>query len=149
VPWSDSVDGGEAPLTSGVVPNRRIITGKAKNCTKQSPANRRAWRRVPSIAGPLGPIPNASSSMASAMERERMQTPLSIGNLANAESSKVVDIKPRIVDNADKTKTWKLPEIVDSSNLRALRLPDPVASSKVCYVVLDPIHFVVQNVTSF
>ncbi|PWA36116.1 LIS1 homology motif protein [Artemisia annua] len=89
----------------------------------------------PSIAGQLGPIPNASSSMASAMERERMQTPLSIGNLANAESSKVVDIKPRIVDNADKTKSWKLHEIVDCSHLKALKLPDPVASSKVMRLI--------------
>ncbi|KAI3692210.1 hypothetical protein L6452_32021 [Arctium lappa] len=89
----------------------------------------------PSIPGPLGPIPNASSSMASAVERDRMQTPLSIGNLANAESSKVVDIKPRIVDGADKIKSWKLPDIVDSSHLKALRLPDPMAASKVMRLI--------------
>lgn len=51
---------------------------------------------------------------------------------ANAESSKLVDIKPRITDDAENTKSWKLPEIVDSAHLKALRLPDPVASSKVC-----------------
>lgn len=50
---------------------------------------------------------------------------------ANAESSKVVDTKPRIVDVADNAKSWKLPEIVDSSHLKALRLPDPMAASKV------------------
>ncbi|KAI7752528.1 hypothetical protein M8C21_015879, partial [Ambrosia artemisiifolia] len=84
----------------------------------------------PAIPALLGPIPNASSSMASAPERERMQTPISIGNLANAESSKIVDVKPRIADGADNTKSWKLPEIVDSSHLKALRLPDPMAASK-------------------
>ncbi|XP_024995981.1 protein TPR2-like isoform X2 [Cynara cardunculus var. scolymus] len=89
----------------------------------------------PSIPGPLGPIPNASSSMASVVERDRMQTPLSIGNLANAESSKVVDIKPRIVDGADKIKSWKLPDIVDSSHLKPLRLPDPMAASKVMRLI--------------
>ncbi|XP_071737370.1 protein TOPLESS-RELATED PROTEIN 2-like isoform X2 [Rutidosis leptorrhynchoides] len=89
----------------------------------------------PSIASPLGPTPNASSSMASAMERDRMQTPLSIGNLANAESSKAMDIKPRILDVAEKTKTWKLPDIVDSSHLKALRLPDPMAASKVVRLI--------------
>lgn len=89
----------------------------------------------PSIPGPLVPIPNTSSSMASAMERDRMQAPLSIGNLANAESSKVVDIKPRIVDSTDKTKSWKLPDIVDSSHLKALRLPDPMAASKIMRLI--------------
>uniref|UniRef100_A0A251V9N6 Putative CTLH LisH motif, WD40/YVTN repeat-like-containing domain protein n=1 Tax=Helianthus annuus TaxID=4232 RepID=A0A251V9N6_HELAN len=89
----------------------------------------------PAIPGPLGPIPNASSSMASATERERMQTPISIGNLANAETSKVVDIKPRIADGADNTKSWKLPEIVDSSHLKALRLPDSMAASKVVRLI--------------
>ncbi|XP_076909270.1 protein TOPLESS-RELATED PROTEIN 2-like [Bidens hawaiensis] len=91
----------------------------------------------PAIAGSLGPIANASSSMPSATERERMQTPLSITNLANAnaESSKLVDIKPRITDGADNTKSWKLPEIVDSSHLKALRLPDPMASSKILRLI--------------
>nr|KAJ0208380.1 hypothetical protein LSAT_V11C500251820 [Lactuca sativa] len=89
----------------------------------------------PSITGPLGPIPNASSSMVTAIERDRMQTPLSIGNLANAESSKVVDIKPRIVEGADKPTSWKLPDIVDSSHLKALRLPDPTAASKVMRLI--------------
>ncbi|XP_076936493.1 protein TOPLESS-RELATED PROTEIN 2-like isoform X2 [Bidens hawaiensis] len=91
----------------------------------------------PAIPGSLGPIPNASSSMLSATERERMQTPLSITNLANAnaESSKLVDIKPRITDDAENTKSWKLPEIVDSAHLKALRLPDPVASSKILRLI--------------
>ncbi|MFS7928068.1 putative transcription factor WD40-like family [Helianthus anomalus] len=89
----------------------------------------------PSIPGPLGPIHNVASSMASAVERDRMQTPLSINSLANAESSKVVDIKPRIVDGPDKTKSWKLPEIVDSAHLKALRLPDPMPASKVMRLI--------------
>ncbi|KAL8264026.1 hypothetical protein R6Q59_022162 [Mikania micrantha] len=89
----------------------------------------------PAIPGPLGPIPNASSSVASAIQRERIQTPISIGNLANAESSKVVDTKPRIADGADNTKSWKLPEIVDSSHLKALRLPDSMAPSKVMRLI--------------
>nr|XP_043627620.1 protein TOPLESS-RELATED PROTEIN 2-like isoform X2 [Erigeron canadensis] len=84
----------------------------------------------PSIPGPLGPLTNVS-----AVERDRKQTPLSIGNLANAESSKAVDIKPRIVDGTDKTRSWKLPDIVDSSHLKALRLPDPIAASKVMRLI--------------
>ncbi|KAK9067845.1 hypothetical protein SSX86_011956 [Deinandra increscens subsp. villosa] len=86
------------------------------------------------IPGPLGHIPNVSSPMASAIERDRMQTPLSISGLANAESSKVVD-KPRIMDGPDKTKSWKLPEIVDSTHLKALKLPDPMPASKVVRLI--------------
>lgn len=51
---------------------------------------------------------------------------------ATAESSKVADIKPRILDNTDKVKSWKFPDIIDPVQLKALRLPDPLTASKVC-----------------
>ena len=51
---------------------------------------------------------------------------------ANPHSIKDVDITVlTIVDGADKTKSGKLSEIVDSSQLRALRLPDNMPVSKV------------------
>ncbi|KAI3692213.1 hypothetical protein L6452_32024 [Arctium lappa] len=55
-------------------------------------------------------------------------------NIANPQSTKVVDITQRIVDSADTTKRW-LSEIVDSSQLRALRFPDPMAASKVMRLI--------------
>ncbi|KAM7493831.1 hypothetical protein LguiB_028440 [Lonicera macranthoides] len=86
----------------------------------------------PQIAGPLGPITNVSAPMQQVLERsDRIQPQMSIGNLANVESSKVADIKPRILENVDKIKSWKFPDIVDSAHLKALRLPDPLTSSKV------------------
>ncbi|XP_059641572.1 protein TOPLESS-RELATED PROTEIN 2-like [Cornus florida] len=86
----------------------------------------------PSVASALGPIANVSAPLAPALERsDRIQPPVSIGSLASAESSRGADIKPRISDNADKTRSWKFPDIVDASQLKALKLPDPLMASKV------------------
>ncbi|KAA8525101.1 hypothetical protein F0562_007035 [Nyssa sinensis] len=86
----------------------------------------------PPVASALGPIANVSAPIASALERsDRIQPPVSIGNLATAESSRVADVKPRISDNMDKIKSWKFPDIVDSAQLKALRLPDPMTANKV------------------
>ena len=47
------------------------------------------------------------------------------------DSSRLVDVKPRISDELDKMKSWKIPDIVDHSQLKALRLPDSIATGKV------------------
>lgn len=47
------------------------------------------------------------------------------------DSGRLVDVKPRIADDADKIKSWKIPDISDSSQIKALRLPDSIAASKV------------------
>lgn len=47
------------------------------------------------------------------------------------DSSRLIDVKPRISDELDKMRSWKIPDIVDPSQLKALRLPDPVATGKV------------------
>ncbi|XP_022868457.1 protein TPR2-like [Olea europaea var. sylvestris] len=86
----------------------------------------------PLIAGGLGPIPNASASVAPILEHtDRIQQPASLGNLATMESSRVADVKPRISDNVDKIKSWKFPDIADPSQLKTLKLPDPLTASKV------------------
>lgn len=90
----------------------------------------------PPVTGSLGPIANVSAPMQQVLERsDRIQTPMSIGNLATAESSKVADIKPRILDNTDKVKSWKFPDIIDPVQLKALRLPDPLTASKVMRLI--------------
>ncbi|XP_074326432.1 protein TOPLESS-RELATED PROTEIN 2-like isoform X1 [Apium graveolens] len=88
----------------------------------------------PSFSGALGH--NVSNPIQPNLERaERMQTPLSIGNHATAESSKMADIKPRILDNTDKIVAWKFPDIKESSQLRAIRLPDSFTASKVMRLI--------------
>ncbi|XP_006352936.1 topless-related protein 1-like isoform X2 [Solanum tuberosum] len=86
----------------------------------------------PPIAGSLGPIPNISGSAPQIIERsDRTQQSMSIGNLATMESSRVPDVKPRIAENMDKIKSWKFSDIADSSQLKTLKLPDPLSASKV------------------
>ncbi|XP_016471651.2 protein TOPLESS-RELATED PROTEIN 2 isoform X2 [Nicotiana tabacum] len=86
----------------------------------------------PPIAGSLGPIPNISGSAPPIIERsDRTQQSMSIGNLATMESSRVPDVKPRIAESIDKTKSWKVSDIADSSQLKTLKLPDPLSASKV------------------
>ncbi|VFQ70861.1 unnamed protein product [Cuscuta campestris] len=71
-------------------------------------------------------------AIAPMLERaERIQQSMSIGNPATIESSMLSDAKPRTVDNADKAKSWKFPDITDSSKLKSLKLPDPLTASKV------------------
>lgn len=49
------------------------------------------------------------------------------------DNNRTVDIKPKISDDSEKIKNWKLADIVDSAHLKALRLPDSMTtSSKVC-----------------
>lgn len=135
----------------------------------------------PPFAGSLGA--NVSNAIQPVLEHsERMQTPLSIGNLvsishcnpsishcnhcnyhhlcsfgslyllfyykfdyfiffakytmallqASAETSKMVDTKPKILDNAEKIIAWKFPDVTEPTQLRAIRLSDPLSASKVC-----------------
>ncbi|XP_078178878.1 protein TOPLESS-RELATED PROTEIN 2 isoform X2 [Carex rostrata] len=89
----------------------------------------------PQIVNALGGPSNASSPVAVNAERsERMLPSVSMSNLASMDSSRTQDVKPRIntTDESDKAKTWKMADISDSSNLKALRLPDTAAApSKV------------------
>ncbi|XP_052209602.1 protein TOPLESS-RELATED PROTEIN 2-like isoform X2 [Diospyros lotus] len=86
----------------------------------------------PPITGALGTIANVSGPLVPNPERsDRIQPTVSVGTLAGVESSRTPDIKPRISDSVDKIKSWKSPDIVDSSQLKSLRLPDPWMTSKV------------------
>ncbi|KAJ6433832.1 hypothetical protein OIU84_017522 [Salix udensis] len=85
----------------------------------------------PLIVNALGSVANVSSGLASSLERsDRIQPAVSIGNLGTMDNSRLVDVKPRISDDTDKLKSWKS-DIVDSSQLKALRLPDSIAAGKV------------------
>lgn len=46
---------------------------------------------------------------------------------ASMDSNRTADVKPKV----DDIRSWKLADIADSSQLKALRLPDPLASGKV------------------
>ncbi|WCJ27942.1 Protein TOPLESS [Euphorbia peplus] len=84
----------------------------------------------------LGPMGNVPSGAAPAMERsDRIPPAVSIGSLGTMDNNRHVDVKPRISDELDKSKSWSSPDIVDPSQLKALRLPDPMATGKVARLI--------------
>jgi len=49
------------------------------------------------------------------------------------DASRTPDVKPRITDESEKVKIWKLADVVDNGHLRALHLSDTdMNPSKVC-----------------
>ncbi|KAG2581778.1 hypothetical protein PVAP13_6KG064200 [Panicum virgatum] len=73
----------------------------------------------------LGPVSNVSCPIAVNAERpDRILPAVSTSGLAPMDASRTPDVKPRITDESEKVKTWKLADIVDNGHLRALHLSD-------------------------
>ncbi|OVA18462.1 WD40 repeat [Macleaya cordata] len=90
----------------------------------------------PPIVNALGPVVNVSAPLPTTLERsDRVPPAVSISGLAAMDNSRTPDVKPRISEDVDKIKTWKLPDIVDSAQLRAVRLPDPSTTGKVVRLI--------------
>ncbi|XP_042420802.1 protein TOPLESS-RELATED PROTEIN 2-like isoform X1 [Zingiber officinale] len=86
----------------------------------------------PPLMNALGVVSNISSAIIPAAERpDRLLPAVSMGSLAVVDSNRNVDVKPRILEDTEKSKGWKLVDIVDSAHLKALRLPDTLTASKV------------------
>ncbi|KAG0486752.1 hypothetical protein HPP92_008847 [Vanilla planifolia] len=86
----------------------------------------------PPIANALCVAPSVCSPpMTSTLERaDRIPPAVSVSNLAIVDG-RTVDVKPRIADDSDKIKSWKLADIVDPVHLKSLSLPDSTSKSKV------------------
>ncbi|KAK1261901.1 Topless-related protein 1 [Acorus gramineus] len=83
----------------------------------------------PQIVNALGAVGNVSGSLSATHERlDRI--PPTISSLASMENNRA-DVKPRVSDDVEKVKSWKLADIVDPAQLKALRLPDPFTTGKV------------------
>nr|GMD74718.1 protein TPR2-like isoform X2 [Ipomoea batatas] len=114
----------------------RVIAGCYKLVTMESRSlannDGQTHAKDPQISGSLGPIPNVPGPITPILDRgDRIQQSMSIGNLATMESNRIPDVKPRTADIADKVKSWKFPDITEPSQLKSLRLPDPLTASKV------------------
>ncbi|KAB2071693.1 hypothetical protein ES319_A08G240300v1 [Gossypium barbadense] len=84
----------------------------------------------PLIINALGPVGNAA--IPPSLERpDRVPTAVSISSLGTMDNSRLVDVKPRISDDADKIKGWRIPDIIDPSHLKVLRLSDAITAGKV------------------
>ncbi|CAM8927593.1 unnamed protein product [Rhodiola kirilowii] len=91
-----------------------------------------ALNSKPLIGSTLGP----ASSVAITMERPDAIKPVgSISNLSTIDGSRNVDVKQRVSDGVEKKIGWKLAEVLDSSQLNALKLPDSMATSKVVRLI--------------
>ncbi|KAF2306653.1 hypothetical protein GH714_020103 [Hevea brasiliensis] len=111
----------------------RMLESRAidKNRSPSEPINSK-----PLIVNALGPVANVSSGIAPVLERsDRIPPAVTISSLGTMDNSRLVDVKPRISDELDKIKSWKIPDIVDPSQLKALRLPDPIATGKVVRLI--------------
>ncbi|KAM0853944.1 hypothetical protein ACQ4PT_050750 [Festuca glaucescens] len=83
----------------------------------------------PPMINTLGSASNVSSPIAVNSERpDRMLPAVSMSGLSSMDVSRTPDVKPRITDESEKMKTWKLSDIVDSGHLRARHCPDTAAS---------------------
>ncbi|GMY06426.1 protein TOPLESS-RELATED PROTEIN 2-like isoform X1 [Fagus crenata] len=90
----------------------------------------------PLLGNSLGPLANVSPAAAPILERpDRTPAAVSISSLGPMDSSRLLDVKPRISDDVDKILSWKSSDIVDTSQLKALRLPDPVTAAKVVRLI--------------
>eukprot|EP00253_Pinus_taeda_P026009 PITA_26009 len=90
-----------------------------------------------SIVNVMPPAVTAPGSLPSAIERSERLTPaVSMTNFSSIDSSRTPDVKPRLLDEVtDKSKNWKLTEIIDSGQCRSLRLPDTMHASKVVRLI--------------
>ncbi|KAK7825374.1 protein topless [Quercus suber] len=111
----------------------RMLESRAidKNRGPSEPINSK-----PLLGNSLGPLANVSPAAAPIMERpDRNPAAVSISSLGNMDSSRLLDVKPRISDDVEKILSWKSSDIVDTSQLKALRLPDPVPAVKVVRLI--------------
>ncbi|KAJ0079412.1 hypothetical protein Patl1_24411 [Pistacia atlantica] len=85
----------------------------------------------PLIVNALSPVGNVSGAIASTLERpDRVPPAVSINSLGPMDSSRLVDVKPRISDDGDKVKCWKIPDVSNPSQMKSLCLPDSIAPNK-------------------
>ncbi|KAG1354187.1 protein TOPLESS-RELATED PROTEIN 2 [Cocos nucifera] len=87
----------------------------------------------PQIVNTMGAVSNVTGSLAATLERpDRISPAVSISALTTADATRTADVKPKILDDAGKIMSWKLADIVDSAELKTLRLPDSMSmASKV------------------
>ncbi|KAB1205517.1 Protein TOPLESS [Morella rubra] len=82
-----------------------------------------ATNSKPLLGTSLGPFANVSPSAAPVVERpDRTPAAVSIGSLGTMDTSRLLDVKPRISGDVDKILNWKMSDIVDTSQLKILRL---------------------------
>ncbi|XP_007023214.2 PREDICTED: topless-related protein 4 isoform X1 [Theobroma cacao] len=84
--------------------------------------------RVASAAAAKGPIIStfgtSSSTTGTSIAVADRSAPMTANVGLNVDSRNLPDVRPRVADELEKSKIWKLTEIHEPSQLRSLRLPD-------------------------
>ncbi|XWS19102.1 hypothetical protein CRYUN_Cryun32bG0102400 [Craigia yunnanensis] len=91
--------------------------------------------RAVSVAVAKGPIigtfgASSSTTGTSIVVADRSQPMTAIVGM-NGDSRNLPDVKPRVADELEKSKIWKLTEMNEPSQLRSLRLPDGLMPIRV------------------
>ncbi|XP_077237884.1 protein TOPLESS-RELATED PROTEIN 2-like isoform X2 [Tasmannia lanceolata] len=86
----------------------------------------------PPIANPLTAVTSVFAPLAPTFDRsDRMPPTVSMNSLVAIDDNRMANVK----QDADKIKTRKLDDIVDSTQLKTLQLPDPLTTGKVVRLI--------------
>ncbi|MQM06666.1 hypothetical protein Taro_039491 [Colocasia esculenta] len=77
-----------------------------------------------SIVSALGNVSNSAPVPSNLERSDKISPPIPMAALTAMETSRTPDVKPRISDDLDKVKSWKLADIVDPNLLKAIKLPE-------------------------
>ncbi|KAG1361982.1 Protein TPR2 [Cocos nucifera] len=85
---------------------------------------------VSAIISIVGAVSNISGSLVATLGRPDRNSPaVSTSALTTVDSTRTADVKPKILDDVDKIKIWNLADIVDSTQLKSLWLPDTMSTT--------------------
>ncbi|XVF74749.1 hypothetical protein PTKIN_Ptkin13bG0136600 [Pterospermum kingtungense] len=96
-------------------------------------------KKVASLAAAKGPIIStfggSSSTTGTGIVVADRSAPMTAIVGLNGDSSTLADVKPRVADELEKSKIWKLTEMNEPSQLRSLRLPDSLMPIRVVRMI--------------
>ncbi|XP_041014139.1 protein TOPLESS-RELATED PROTEIN 2-like [Juglans microcarpa x Juglans regia] len=111
----------------------RLIKMLESRATDKSRGPSEPINSKPLLGNSLGPFANVSPAAAPTLERSDRTPAVSVSSLG--DSSRLLDVKPRISDDADKILSWKVSDIVEKSQLKVLQLPDSFTAGKVVRLI--------------
>ncbi|XP_059643467.1 topless-related protein 4-like isoform X2 [Cornus florida] len=83
----------------------------------------------------IGTFGASSSAAGTSISVADKSAPATAMVSLNGDGRSLQDVKPRISDELEKSKIWKLTEINDPSQLRSLRLPDSLLSVRIIRLI--------------
>ncbi|XWS20441.1 hypothetical protein CRYUN_Cryun31cG0101500 [Craigia yunnanensis] len=110
----------------------RSIENRALGCALDASRAASATVAKGPIIGTLGASSSTTGTSIGIADRSAPMTAI-VG--LNGESRTLPDVKPRVADEFEKSKIWKLTEMNEPSQLRSLRLPDSLMPIRVVRMI--------------